>query len=54
MKNKFIVFFIMFIIMLCSYKQNDKYTLDNKLVSEAIKDGQPEWVKDFLHHIYEI
>lgn len=42
MKNKFIVFFIMFIIMLCSYKQNDKYTLDNKLVSEAIKDGQPE------------
>lgn len=42
MKNKFIVFFIMFIIMLCSYKQNDKHTFDNKLVSEAIKDGQPE------------
>lgn len=21
---------------------------------EDIKDGQPEWVKDFLHHIFEI
>lgn len=42
MKNKFIVFFIMTIIMLCSYNQNDKSSMDNKVVSDVIKDEQAE------------